>query len=60
MWFSVELSVDEAKKAVDYLQAVGNTIGNDAVVDVTEGTVASKELIDGIAEALFDLGKTGE
>jgi hypothetical protein len=60
MWFSVELSVDEAKKAVDYLQSVGNTIGNDAVVDVTEGTVASKELIDGIAEALFELGKTGE
>jgi len=58
--WSAELSVDEAKKAVDYLQAVGNIIGNDAVVDVTEGIVASKELIDGIAEALFNLGKTGD
>jgi hypothetical protein len=57
---SGELSVDEAKKAVNYLQSVGNTIGNDAVVDVTEGTVASKELIDGIAESLFNLGKTGD
>jgi hypothetical protein len=57
---SGELSVDEAKKAVNYLQAVGNIIGNDAVVDFTEGTVASKELIDGIAEALFNLGKTGD
>jgi hypothetical protein len=57
---SGELSVDEAKKAVNYLQAVGNIIGNDAIVDVSSGVAASKELIDGIAEALFEFGKTGE
>ena len=51
------LTVDEARLAVQELQNVAAVVGQNAVVGIN-GFVASKDLVDGLALILVEVGKT--
>jgi hypothetical protein len=51
------LTVDEARVSIQELQNVAAVVGQDAVVGLN-GFVASKDLVDGLALILVEVGKT--